>query len=119
MFVTYKSVFTGLGRISRVHHINVDRDVIPVIHPPRRIPISLQSKFKATFDALEGQGVIVKVDYPTDWVNSIVLVKKKGELRLCSNPRDLSKEIKRKHYLILTAQDIVSKLNGKKTFYCN
>lgn len=49
-------------------------------------------------------GVITPVDRTTDWVNSIVLSEKKtdkGEvtkIRVCLDPRDLNKWVKREHY---------------------
>lgn len=44
------------------------------------------------------------MDGPTDWVNSLVMAKKKdGNLRLCLDTRDLNKVIKREHYRIPTA----------------
>ena len=40
--------------------------------------------------------VIVKVSEPTHWVNSLVVVEEpSGSLRICLEPRDLSKVIKR------------------------
>ena len=40
--------------------------------------------------------VIRKVDEPTEWVSSVVVVEKhNGELTICLDPKDLNKEIKR------------------------
>ena len=40
-------------------------------------------------------GVIEKVDQPTDWMNSIVLIEKhNGDLRICLDPKDLNCAIK-------------------------
>jgi len=42
---------------------------------------------------------------PTDWVNNLVAVEKaKGSLRLCLDPQDLNKGIKREHHRIPTIQ---------------
>ena len=46
----------------------------------------------------------------------MIVEKKNGTLRLCLDPRDLNKAIKREHYKIPTAQEISSKLAGKKVF---
>ena len=62
-------------------------------------------------------GVLVKVDQPTDWVTSLVIVEKKnGSLRLCLDPRDLNKAVKREHYRIPTMADIASEFAGKTVF---
>ena len=81
------------------------------------MPHSLLDKLKHSLDANLKCGVLQKVDEPTDWVHSLVIVEKKnGTLRLCLDPQDLNKAIKREHYRIPTAQEISSKLAGKKVF---
>ena len=60
--------------------------------------------------------ILVKVDQPTDWVNNLVIVEKKnGSLRLCLDPRDLNKAIKREHCKIPTMTEISSEFAGKTT----
>ncbi len=57
---------------------------------------------------MEADSVITKTEKPTDWVNSLVVVEKRDKsLRLCLDPGDLNKAIKREHFMILTPQDIV------------
>ena len=54
---------------------------------------------KKELDSMEKTGVTRKVDEPTEWVTSMVVVEKtNGELRICLDPRDLNKEIKREYY---------------------
>lgn len=54
---------------------------------------------------------------PTDWVNSVVCVKKKnGELRIYTDPKDLNENIKREHYQIPKREEITSELAGAKYF---
>lgn len=64
------------------------------------------------------QDVIVKVTEPTEWVNSMVVAAKPrtGQLRVCLDPRDLDKAIKRPHYPLPTLEDITSKLAGAHYF---
>lgn len=113
----YSDVFTGLGCLDGEYHIEVDKSVPPVIHPPRKVPYSLQGKLKETLDRLEAQGVVARVEKPTDWVNSLVIVEKSnGSLRLCLDPKDLNRAIKREHHRIPTAEDVASTLAGKKIF---
>ena len=42
--------------------------------------------------------------------------KKDGSLRLCLDPKDLNKVIRREHFQIPTFEDVVSRLGGKKYF---
>ena len=44
-------------------------------------------------------GVIHRVDYLNEWVNSIVITQKpNGDLRICLDPKDLNRNILREHY---------------------
>ena len=42
--------FGEMGTLPKVHHIHVDPDFKPVVHPPRRVPIALHAKLKAELD---------------------------------------------------------------------
>lgn len=117
----YKDVFTGTGEFpDEPYHITLKENAVPVIHPPRRVPLSLQPKLKETLDKLEKEGIVSKVNKPTDWVQSLVIVEKPdGNLRLCLDPRDLNRVIKREHHQIPCADDIISRLEGKKNIFCS
>ena len=111
----YPELFNGLGKIGTPHKIEVKEDASPVIHPPRTIPASLRDKLKDELDAMERAGVIRKAEAPTEWVNSMVVVKKPNvQLRICLDPRDLNKVIKREHYQLPTFEEIASRLSGAK-----
>ena len=113
----FDDAFKGIGQLQREHHISVDPAIQPVIHPPRRVPLALQPKLKKKLESLVKSGIIEKRDEPTDWVNSLLIVEKKdGSLRLCLDPRDLNKAIKREHFAIPTCEDILPKLHGRKVF---
>ena len=114
----YRDVFEGLGCLERPYHIELNSEVQPVISPPRRIPYGLEDRVKVALDEMCSQGVIVPVDHPTDWVNSMVAVEKKNteKLRICIDPRPLNKAIKREHYHLPTIEEITTRLNGAKYF---
>ena len=58
-----------------------------------------------------------KVDNPTDWINSLVIVgKKTGQLRLCIDPRYLNKNTKRQHFHLPTKIEITAEIAGAKWF---
>ena len=87
---SYLDRFKGLGTFKDMnpYHITLDPAANPVIHPPRSGPVH-----RKELDDMLNLGVIAPVDRPTDWVNSIVLSKKKtdkGEVtkfRVCLDPR--------------------------------
>lgn len=113
----YNDVFEGLGRLPGTYHITVDNNVQPVVHALRKVPLALQPKLKKLLDHEVERGVMVKRDEPTDWVSSLLCVEKKdGSLRVCLDPRDLNKAIKREHYAIPTFDDVVAHFQGKKVF---
>ncbi len=97
----YADSFTGLGCITDiVHHIQIDPEHEPVVvHPPRKVPVTIRSKVKGELQRMERLEVIERVHEPTDWVNSMVtVVKPNGKLRICIDPKDLNKAIKREYY---------------------
>jgi hypothetical protein len=117
LLTAYSDVFGGLGRYPGEFHIVLREGAVPVIHPPRRVALTLQPRLKEALDNMERLGVISKRDEPTDWVNSLLIVEKKsGALRLCLDPRDLNQWIKREHFLIPTADDVTPHLYGMRVF---
>lgn len=112
----YPTVFAGLGKLGK-YHITTQEGCEPVVNPSRRVPHSLKDKLKQTLEKNIESGVLVKVDELTDWVHNLVIVEKKnGSLRLCLDPRELNRVVKREHYRIPTVQEISSELAGKKVF---
>ena len=53
------------------------------------------------------QGVITRINTPTEWVSSLTYVRKKsGKIRLCLDPKDLNKAICRPHHVSKTLDEI-------------
>ncbi|GFW05217.1 transposon Ty3-I Gag-Pol polyprotein [Trichonephila clavipes] len=102
-------VFTGVGEFpNEPNHITLKDNAVPVILPPRRVPLKLQPKLKSTLDRLEKEGIVSKVNKPIDWVQSLVIVEKpNGNLRLCLDPRDLN-EVKLKENIIKFLVQMIS-----------
>ncbi|GFN96971.1 hypothetical protein PoB_002347700 [Plakobranchus ocellatus] len=66
---------------------------------------------------MESLNVIQKETEPIDWVNSIAFSRKSnGKLRVCLDPKDLNKVIKRTHHKIPTLEEISHKFSGAKYF---
>ena len=66
---------------------------------------------------MEEMGVISRVFRPTDWVSSLVYSRKSSErLRICLDPKDLNRAIKRPHYHTRTLEEITHKLAGATVF---
>ena len=88
-----------------------------VMHPCRKVPFKLRDKLKVELAHMEKMGVIKKIDGPTEWVSSLVIVQKMtGALRICLDPRDLNKAIKREHFKLPTREEIMAQFAGAKWF---
>ena len=110
-------VFGELGCLPGEYHISIDETVKPVVHPPRQVPFALCHKLKAELEQLVLLNVIERVDHPTDWVNSIVLVEKSdGSICICLDPKDLNKAIKREYTQLPTPEEIMSMMAGATRF---
>lgn len=117
IFEEYKDVFLGLGLLKNVCDFKLKADAIPVVDPPRRIPYCLHNELKMELDRLVESNVIAPISEPTEWVSSIVLVKKpNGRLRLCLDPRNLNEAILRPHFPFPNIEDCKAKLHGSKYF---
>jgi len=83
------------------------------------IPISLlavQQELRQRLQELVNIKVLSPVKEPTQWINSMVIVKKPNKLRICLDPKDLNKAIKRPHYPIPTIDCILPQLSKAKVF---
>ena len=112
----YSDVFEGLGCMDGLYHIDVDKTVKPVVHPPRKVPVALRESLREELDKMVQQGIITPVTEPTDWVSSLVLVNKTNKLRVCIDPQDLNKALKRAHYPLPTIEDVATRLGKAKVF---
>ncbi|XP_070394696.1 uncharacterized protein [Dermacentor albipictus] len=64
----YPKVFQGTGSISGEHTIRLVPNATPfALSTPRRIPIPMKEKVKQELDRLEREGMIQKVEEPTEW----------------------------------------------------
>jgi len=112
----YDDVFTGLGCLPGEYHIEVDPDIKPVQYAPRRVPVPLKARLKEKIAEMEKHGIIVRETEPTDWISSLVAVQKPGKLRVCIDPRDLNRAIKRPKYQMPTVEEVLPKLAKAKVF---
>ena len=93
----YAEVFEGeLGTLAGVTHLDIDPMIQPVKQPLTRLPIAMKDRLKVVLQKLERLEIIQKEETPTDWISSLVVVKKQnGKLRVCIDPQPLNKALKR------------------------
>lgn len=89
-----------------------------MINASRRVPFTLMEPLKEKLTELEQEGYIKKVIEPTSWVSSLVVVRKPltQKLRICIDPTNLNKAIKRQHYQTPCIEEVVTKLKNAKIF---
>lgn len=113
----YSDVFSGLGELSEQYTICTNPDVPPVVHPPRKLPISLLDTVKNELDKMVKNSIIAPVTEPTQLVSSMVVAhKKNSKIRICLDPRDLNKAIMRSHYPLPTIEQVTPQLTKAKVF---
>lgn len=112
----YKDVFGGLGDLPGEYHIVTDDTVPPVVHPPRRVPVALRDQIKEKLDEMVASDILAPVTEPTEWVSSMLVIVKPNKLRICLDPRDLNKAIRREHYQMPTVEEVATRLSQAKKF---
>jgi hypothetical protein len=61
IFDKYAKCFEGVGRISEPYHIKLQPDAIPVVHPPRKLPVALRNRVFDALNDMESKGIIKPV----------------------------------------------------------
>ncbi|XP_072153393.1 uncharacterized protein [Bemisia tabaci] len=111
-----QDTFKGLGTFPDKCAIKVDPQAIPVVDPPRRLPVRLLEKLKRKLTELVMFDIISPDTENVEWFSNLVIVEKNGKIRICLDPKNLNKVIKREFYLIPTLEEIKPKLVNKKIF---
>ena len=71
----FPSLFKGLGKLEESYEIELQEDARPyAVSTPRRVPIPLMPAVKEELSRMEEQGVITRVNEPTDWCVGMVVV---------------------------------------------
>ena len=113
----YPDCFEGLGKFAGTCKLTLKDDAQPIIHASRRAPVQLRDKIQAELDCMVKLDVIKLVTEPTDWVSSITYVMKAdGSLRVCLDPKDLNRALKRGQHHIPTMEEIGHKFSGMSVF---
>lgn len=127
-----RSVASTMGLIQKIgsvieHHGTMKGDPVKIVlrsdaqpycvTTARRIPFALMPKVKAELDKLENDGIIRKINEPTDWCAPIVpATKKNGDVRICIDLKRLNEAVKREYYMLPNLDDISPKLSEATIF---
>ena len=118
LFSDYSDVFAGIGLLSGEYDIELDPAIPPVQNRPRKIPHTMKEAVEAKLKSLVQLGVLAEVEEPTDWISNMTAVWKadKKQVRVCLDPRDLNRAVKRNHFNMPTVDDILPCLTKAKVF---
>ena len=114
----YQDDFEGvLGTLAGDQRLEVDPGISPNISPSRRVPLALKPRLKQELEKLTKLGVIAPMDTLTDCVSNVVIATKpSGDLRICIDPKELNKALKRGKYPILVIEDVLPELSKARVF---
>ena len=109
----YKNIFNREGNL----HLEIDPNVKPIQLPVRKVPVAVKEKLKFELDRLSDLEIITPVQVPTVWISAtVVVMKPDGRIRLCIDPKPLSKALKRTHYPTPTIDEILPELSKARLF---
>ncbi|XP_037520526.1 uncharacterized protein LOC119397159 [Rhipicephalus sanguineus] len=113
------SLFRGLGTLPEAYTIRLQPNATPLsLSVPQRIPLPLQDVVKTELGKLEAEGVIRRVDTPTDWCAGLVVVPKvSGGYRLCVDLTRLNKVTLRERDVLPTVEQCLGFLGEATVFY--
>ncbi len=114
---TYPDRFSGIGKFKEEYHIDIDPSIRPVHQRARSVPIHVCDPVKAELDEMLQSNVIVPEDKPTKWLSSLTYSQKpSGRWRVCLDPTQLNRAIRRTYHHTPTIEEITHKLRGAKVF---
>ena len=108
----------GLGTIKGVTaHLKLKANATPKFFKPRPVPFALKEKIAEELKRLERLGVLEKVEF-SDWASPIVpVLKPDGTVRICGDYKvTINPELDVPEYLIPTAEELFTQLNGGEKF---
>ena len=87
------------------------------LYAARRVPIPLMDKVKAEIERMEANNIIEESAEAADWCAGMVpVMKRNGEIRICTHFKRLNENIKRERYVIPSLDDMLRKLSGAKVY---
>lgn len=115
---TYPKICSGLGEVHQPYVIKLKPGAQPLsLKTPRRIPLPLKDTVKQELSCMGKTWVICRVEEPTDWCASIVVVSKKtGGIHICVALTKLNKSVCHEKFMLPSVEETLGMLGGTKIF---
>ena len=96
------------------HHIHLADNATPYsLCTPRRVPVPLIAKVDATLCKMESQGIIRRIDEPTEWCAGMVVVpKSNGDVRVCGDFTKLNHSIQRERHILPSVEHLLANIGN-------
>ena len=108
----YPNWFEDIGQFPGTYHITLHDDAKPVVHAPRKCPITNGPLVHEKLDEFIDQGIIVPVEEPTGSLHLPSHGKQMGNYKSVWTPKDLNTAIRHDHYKTPTVEEITHELAG-------
>ena len=115
----YPQLCTGLGEMDGTPHLThlADNATPYSLCTPRRVPAPLIAKVDATLSKMESQGVIRRIDGPTEWCAGMVVVpKSNGDVRVCGDFTKLNHSIQRERHILPSVEHLLATIGNATVF---
>ena len=114
----FPELFNRLGLIKGSYRIELEEEAKPYsIMAPRRVPIPLLPKVKCELEKMEREGVISKINEPTDWCSGMVVVPKpNNQVRICVDLTKLNRYVKRERHILPSVDHVLAQIGDAKFF---
>ena len=116
LFREFPELVKTTGTLPGEYSIEIDESIPGVVHPVRKLPAAIKPKAIEALREMEKNEYFTRVDEPTEWVSSMVVALKKDKVKICLDPRDLNKAVKRAHHPMKTVEEVVQNIPGAKVF---
>ncbi|XP_052762296.1 uncharacterized protein K02A2.6-like [Mya arenaria] len=116
LFREFPELVKTTGTLPGENSIEIDESISGVVHPVRKLPAAIKPKAIEALREMEQNEYITRMDEPTEWVSSMVVSLRKDKVRICLDPKDLNKAVKRAHHPMKTVEEVVQNIPGAKVF---
>lgn len=113
----YPDQFDKIGNLPGEARLHLKEEAVPFIDPPRKFPIHTKETIQKELDKMCAMGVIRPVREHSDWCSSLTTATKAdGTLRICLDPRNLNKGLRRCPHKMKTTEEVTHLFHGAQYF---